>query len=37
MANAIEVSDSLSNTEEQIERAAKTVGRGERRQVFDAI
>jgi hypothetical protein len=37
MANAIEVSDSLSNTEEQIERAARTVGRGDRRRVFDAI
>src|SRR5579872_4534332 len=37
MTNAIEVSDSLSNTEEQIERAAKTVGRGARRIVFEAI
>ena len=38
MGNAIEVSDSLSNTEEQIERAAKTVGKGAvRRKVFDAI
>lgn len=37
MANAIEVSDSLSNTEEQIERAAKTIGRGKRRAVFEAI
>jgi hypothetical protein len=37
MTNAIEVSDSLSNTEEQIERAAKTVGRGARRMVFEAI
>src|SRR5712692_7401408 len=37
MANAVEVSDSLSNTEEQIERAAKTVGTGARRKVFDAI
>jgi hypothetical protein len=37
MTNAIEVSDSLSNTEEQIERAAKIVGRGERRRVFEAI
>jgi hypothetical protein len=37
MTNAIEVSDSLSNTEEQIERAAKIVGRGARRNVFDAI
>src|SRR5579862_8147246 len=37
MANAIEVTDSLSNTEEQIERAAKTIGRGARRKVFIAI
>lgn len=38
MANAIEVSDSLSNAEEQIERAAKIVGRGTIRQkVFEAI
>lgn len=38
MANAIEVSDPLSNHEEQIERAAKAVGRGAvRRAVFDAI
>lgn len=38
MANAIEVTDSLSNTEEQIERAAKTIGRSkDRRKVFDAI
>ncbi len=37
MTNAIEVCDSLSNTEEQIERAAKTVGRGARRMVFEAI
>jgi hypothetical protein len=38
LANAIEVSDSLSNAEEQIERAAKTVGRGRARpKVFEAI
>ncbi|QOJ18495.1 MAG: hypothetical protein HRU76_13245 [Phycisphaeraceae bacterium] len=38
MKGAIEVSDSLSNAEEQIERAAKTVGRGEvRPKVFAAI
>jgi hypothetical protein len=38
MGNAIEVSDSLSNAEEQIERAAKAVGRGEARpRVFEAI
>lgn len=37
MANAIEVSDSLSNAEEQIERAARVVGSGERRVVFEAI
>lgn len=38
MANAIEVSDSLSNAEEQIERAAKIVGRGKvRPKVFKAI
>lgn len=38
MANAIEVSDSLSNAEEQIELAAKTLGRSPaRRQVFEAI
>jgi hypothetical protein len=37
MTNAIAVSDSLSNTEEQIERASKTVGRGTRRIVFEAI
>jgi hypothetical protein len=37
VANAIEVSDSLSNTEEQIERAAKTIGRGKRRAIFEAI
>jgi hypothetical protein len=37
MANAIEVSDSLSNAEEQIERAARVIGRGARQKVFDAI
>jgi hypothetical protein len=38
MANLFQVTDSLSNTEEQIERAAKTVGRSKvRRAVFDAI
>jgi hypothetical protein len=37
MSGAIEVSDSLSNTEEQIEVAAKAVGRGARRKVFEAI
>lgn len=38
MGNAIEVSDSLSNTEEQLERIAKIVGRGaDRRKVFNAI
>ena len=38
MVNAIEVSDSRSNAEEQIERAAKIVGRGKvRPKVFDAI
>lgn len=38
MSSAIEVSDSLSNTEEQIERAAKTIGRGDvRPKVFAAI
>jgi len=38
VANAIEVSDSRSNAEEHIERAAKTVGRGKvRPKVFDAI
>jgi hypothetical protein len=32
------VSDSLSNTNEQIEQAAKAIGRSkERRQVFEAI
>jgi hypothetical protein len=38
MGNVFEVTDSLSNTEEQIERAAKTIGRSKsRREVFDAI
>lgn len=38
MTNAIEVSDSLSNAEEQIVRAAKTIGRGTiRPNVFEAI
>jgi hypothetical protein len=38
MASVFEVTDSLSNTEEQIERAAKTIGRSKvRREVFDAI
>ena len=38
MTNAIEVSDSLSNAEEQIERAAKIIGRGTiRPKVFEAI
>lgn len=38
MANAIEVSDSLSNTNEQIEAVAKAIGRSRvRRQVFEAI
>jgi hypothetical protein len=38
VTNAIEVSDSLSNAEEQIERAAKTIGRGTiRPRVFEAI
>lgn len=38
MGRAIQVSDSLSNTEEQIERAAKTIGRSElRSRVFEAI
>lgn len=38
MVKAIEVSDSLSNAEEQIERAAKVVGRGKvRPKVFEAI
>ena len=38
MAGAVEVTDSLSNTEEQIERAAKTIGKSKvRRAVFDAI
>jgi hypothetical protein len=38
MANAIEVSDSLSNANEQIESVAKAIGRSKvRRQVFEAI
>src|SRR5687767_11272363 len=38
MANAVEVTDSISNAEEQIERAAKAIGRSEsRRKVFSAI
>jgi hypothetical protein len=38
MANAIEVSDSLSNANEQIESVAKAVGRSkDRRLVFDAV
>lgn len=38
MSGAIEVSDSLSNAEEQIERAARVIGRGAgRRRVFEAI
>jgi hypothetical protein len=38
MANPIEVSDSGSNTEENIERAAKIIGRGQARpKVFEAI
>ena len=37
MANPVEVTDSLSNADEQIERAAKTIGRGVRRNVFEAI
>ena len=37
MGNAVEVSDSLSNAPEHIERAAKTIGRGARRKVFEAI
>ncbi|HVA14677.1 MAG TPA: hypothetical protein VNF99_15630 [Stellaceae bacterium] len=38
MANAIEVSDSISNLNEQLEVAAKAVGRSEvRRKVFSAI
>lgn len=38
MANAVEVTDSISNTEEQIERAAKVLGRAkDRKKVFDAI
>jgi len=38
MRNTIPVSDALSNAEEQIERAAKTIGRSAaRRKVFEAI
>ena len=37
MANAIEVSDFLSNNPEQIAEVAKAIGRGARRKVFDAI
>lgn len=38
MANAIEVSDAISNLDEQLEVAAKAVGRSEvRRKVFSAI
>jgi hypothetical protein len=38
MANAIEVSDHLSNVNEQIEAVAKAIGRSKpRRQVFEAI
>lgn len=38
MANALEVTDPLSNTEEHIERAAKTIGRSRvRRKIFEAI
>src|SRR5258705_4673431 len=38
MANAVEVADSISNAEEQIERAAKVIGRSDpRRAVFKAI
>lgn len=37
MSAALEVSDSLSNAPEQIERAAKVIGRGARRRVFEAI
>lgn len=38
MANAIEVSDAMSNLNEQLEAAAKAVGRSEvRRKVFSAI
>jgi hypothetical protein len=37
MGNAIETSDSLSNAEEHIERAARVVGRGARQKVFAAI
>jgi hypothetical protein len=38
MANAVEVNDSISNAEEQIDRAARVLGRSEtRRAVFKAI
>ena len=37
MASSVEVTDFLSNREEQIEAAAKTIGRGARLQVFKAI
>lgn len=37
MANAIEVSDHLSNSPEQIKKIAKVVGSGQRRKVFEAI
>jgi len=38
VANAVEVTDSLSNTNEQIERVAKAIGTGRvRPKVFDAI
>ncbi len=37
MANAIEVSDSRSNGPEQIEEAAKAIGIGDKRKVFEAI
>ena len=38
MANAVEVADSISNAEEQIERAAKVIGRSDtRRGVFGAL
>lgn len=38
MANAVEVADSISNAEEQIERAAKVIGRSPpRRAVFTAV
>lgn len=37
MANAIEVSDYLSNSPEQLEKIARVIGTGDRRKVFDAI